>query len=112
MKSNERLQRASAYGLALHALLIWAVGFAWQSSATGVGGNQAVPMGDRIGIATEKCVEKTCDEAVHGTSEPPAHCPHLKLLDDGSEHVAEVCETRSGGESLYRSRRGLAPSKA
>jgi PAS domain S-box-containing protein len=57
-------------------------------------------MADKLGVTTERAVGLTCYEHVHGTREPPIHCPHSMLLADGREHIVEVHEKRLGGDFL------------
>jgi PAS domain S-box-containing protein len=47
-------------------------------------------MAERMGVAPTDCVGKTCYECVHLADEPPPHCPHSKLLEDGREHMVEI----------------------
>lgn len=46
------------------------------------------------------CAGLQCYEHMHGTSTPPAFCPHVLTLADGREHIAEVHEDRLGGNFL------------
>jgi PAS domain S-box-containing protein len=57
-------------------------------------------MADRLGLTPEQCIGLKCHEAVHGLSEPTAFCPHALTCQDGQQHVAEVHETRLGGDFL------------
>ena len=54
-------------------------------------------MADALGMTERELIGKSCFELVHGEKEPPAFCPHSKLLTDGAEHSAEVVEPRLGG---------------
>ena len=54
-------------------------------------------MADALGMTERELIGKSCFELVHGEKEPPAFCPHSKLLTDGEEHSAEVVEPRLGG---------------
>jgi PAS domain S-box-containing protein len=57
-------------------------------------------MARRLGLKPEECVGLHCYEAVHGTSGPPAFCPHLRTIVDGCEHVEELHVDRLGGDFL------------
>ncbi|HMK56743.1 MAG TPA: CheR family methyltransferase [Dissulfurispiraceae bacterium] len=57
-------------------------------------------MADRLGQPPEKCVGMKCHDAVHGMTEPPPFCPHLQTCIDSREHIAEVHESRLGGDFL------------
>lgn len=57
-------------------------------------------MSDRLGVAPDQCIGLHCYQAVHGTSEAPAFCPHSLTCRDGQEHVVEVHEPRLGGDFL------------
>src|SRR5208337_4065344 len=57
-------------------------------------------MAGKLGRSCSETVGLTCYEHVHGTTGPPAFCPHSKLLSDGKEHSAEVCEERIGGHYM------------
>ncbi len=57
-------------------------------------------MADRLGVDTESMIGLTCYEAVHGTKEPLALCPHSQLLVDRMEHSEEIFEDRLGGSFL------------
>jgi PAS domain S-box-containing protein len=46
-------------------------------------------MAERFGLMPEDFVGKTCHTCVHGATEPPAFCPHRKLIRDSREHTAE-----------------------
>lgn len=54
-------------------------------------------MAARFGLTPEKCTGLTCYQAVHGTARPPSFCPHRRMLEDGLEHTAEICEECLGG---------------
>ena len=47
-------------------------------------------MARRLGIVAEQCKGLFCYEQMHGTSEPPAFCPHSKTLADGRPHFEEL----------------------
>jgi PAS domain S-box-containing protein len=55
-------------------------------------------MAERLGRKPEECIGLPCNEAVHGTGEPPAFCPHAMTMADGWEHEAEIHEDRLGGD--------------
>ncbi|EFK09505.1 CheR methyltransferase, SAM binding domain protein [delta proteobacterium NaphS2] len=57
-------------------------------------------MAVRLGVEPEQCVGLPCYEVVHGTSAPPAFCPHSRTVADGKEHVEEVHEDRLSGDFL------------
>jgi PAS domain S-box-containing protein len=57
-------------------------------------------MADRLGLPPEKCIGVKCYDAVHGTAESPAFCPHALTCLDSCEHVAEVHEPRLGGDFI------------
>ncbi|HUT92437.1 MAG TPA: PAS domain S-box protein [Thermoguttaceae bacterium] len=57
-------------------------------------------MAERLGLIEDQCVGQTCYRLVHGTDEPPAFCPHARLLRDGEEHTVEVHEERLAGDFL------------
>jgi two-component system CheB/CheR fusion protein len=57
-------------------------------------------MARRLGLKPEECVGLSCYEAVHGTSAPPASCPHLRTIEDGGEHIEELHVERLGGDFL------------
>ncbi len=57
-------------------------------------------MAERLGLTPDECVGLACFESVHGSCFPPAFCPHVKTLQDGQEHVAEIHEDRFGGDFL------------
>ncbi len=57
-------------------------------------------MAKRLGRKPEECIGLHCYQAVHGTSAPPAFCPHARTMMDGTEHIEEVHEDRLGGDFL------------
>lgn len=57
-------------------------------------------MAERVGLAREELIGRSCHHAVHGTEEPPHFCPHVRLLADGLEHIVEVHEDYLGGDFL------------
>ncbi|UCH77707.1 MAG: PAS domain S-box protein [Candidatus Coatesbacteria bacterium] len=50
----------------------------------------------RAGLTPQECVGRNCYTLFHGTEEPPAFCPHAKLMKDGREHEAEFYEKHLG----------------
>jgi len=54
-------------------------------------------MASRLGVSPVEAVGLKCYNVVHGTSSPPAFCPHAVTCRDGTEHVSEVPEPRLGG---------------
>lgn len=44
----------------------------------------------------KELIGKTCYEVVHGTSEPPLHCPHKRVLETGKPETAEFFEPHLG----------------
>jgi PAS domain S-box-containing protein len=57
-------------------------------------------MMERLGMAKDQCVGRTCYSCVHGTDGPPSFCPHSQLLQDGLERTTEVREESLGGDFL------------
>jgi len=57
-------------------------------------------MADKFGITPQEAVGLICYQNVHGTQEPPAHCPHTRLMADDQEHTAEIHEESLGGDFL------------
>ena len=57
-------------------------------------------MAERLGTTPEKCIGLLCHEIVHGTSVPPAFCPHLMTCADGQQHIVEVQEPGLGGHFI------------
>lgn len=57
-------------------------------------------MAEKLGVPVGKAVGLTCYEHVHNKNEPPAGCPHKKLLNDGLPHTTEILEDRIGGYYL------------
>jgi two-component system, sensor histidine kinase and response regulator len=53
-------------------------------------------MEQTAGLKEAELIGRHCYEIVHGTSSPPAFCPHSKLLADGQSHKEEVTEPRLG----------------
>ncbi len=57
-------------------------------------------MADKLNCSPTECVGTLCYEKVHGTTEPPAFCPHTQMIKDGVGHTAEVTDGRLGGTFL------------
>jgi PAS domain S-box-containing protein len=57
-------------------------------------------MANRLGVEPEACVGLACYEVIHGTSLPPAFCPHAKTIEDSQPHAEEVHIERFGGDFL------------
>ena len=49
---------------------------------------------NRLGLSLSEVIGARCYEVLHGLTEPPAFCPHSKLLADGRPHSDEVFEER------------------
>ena len=49
-------------------------------------------LADRLGLTWSQVIGSHCYEIVHRLPNPPAYCPHAKLLADGKEHSTEVFE--------------------
>jgi two-component system, cell cycle sensor histidine kinase and response regulator CckA len=59
-----------------------------------------VAMAEHLGMATGQCLGMQCFQCVHDSKQPIDACPHVQMLKDGMEHVAEVHEERLGGYFL------------
>ncbi len=57
-------------------------------------------MAKQLGVTPQQAIGLNCYKCVHGTTLPPAICPHAKTLEDGKEHIEEVHEPRLGGDFL------------
>jgi PAS domain S-box-containing protein len=57
-------------------------------------------MAEKLGLAPEELIGRSCYHAVHGTENPPHFCPHARLLSDGLDHSVEVHEDHLGGDFL------------
>jgi PAS domain S-box-containing protein len=57
-------------------------------------------MAQQLGVTSQQAIGLSCYKCVHGTDIPPEFCPHVKTLEDGKEHVAEVYEPQLGGYFL------------
>ncbi|MFO7728618.1 MAG: response regulator [Desulfonatronovibrio sp.] len=55
------------------------------------------PMAKQLGSSVEEARGRPCYEVVHGLSEPPAFCPHSRLLRTIREESEEIFEQRLGG---------------
>ena len=58
--------------------------------------NQA--LAQRLGRTVEECIGEKCYRCVHGTSNPPAECPHSLTVLDCQQHIAEVREQLLDGD--------------
>ncbi|ABQ26204.1 PAS domain S-box protein [Geotalea uraniireducens] len=57
-------------------------------------------MAKRLGRKPEECIGLVCYNVIHGTESPPEFCPHIKTLDDGRVHDAEVHDGHLAGDFL------------
>ena len=57
-------------------------------------------MANALGSRPQELIGQTCYEIVHGTTKPPAFCPHTRLITDGTANAVEVREDRLGGHFL------------
>ena len=64
---------------------------------------------ERLGLPFKELVGRPCYEVMHGLSYPPAWCPHVLTLNDGSAHQAEAREERAGGWFLVTTTPLLGP---
>jgi diguanylate cyclase (GGDEF)-like protein/PAS domain S-box-containing protein len=55
---------------------------------------------EKLGIKREDLIGKTCYNVMHGTDEPPPHCPHSKTKQDGKEHIEECYANNLNGYYL------------
>ncbi len=60
--------------------------------------NRAVA--ERLGQHPEQFLGRNCFACVHGTSCPPAACPHALTMEDGREHTIELHEDSLRGDFL------------
>ena len=60
-------------------------------------------MAQQLQISAESAAGLFCYECAHGAKFPPAFCPHVKTLQDGEEHIAEVHEPLLGGDFVVSS---------
>ena len=51
---------------------------------------------ETFNISHLETTDLRCHEIIHGLTEPPAFCPHARLLEDGCEHTAEFHDDRRG----------------
>jgi diguanylate cyclase (GGDEF)-like protein/PAS domain S-box-containing protein len=54
-------------------------------------------MADRIGMSPEDLAGRRCYEIFHANGRAPVNCPHVQLMTDGGEHLAEIVEEKLGG---------------
>jgi PAS domain S-box-containing protein len=57
-------------------------------------------MAKSLEVIPEQVAGRRCYEIVHGSTNPPFHCPHVMLLQDGKEHTQEIHEDNLGGDFL------------
>jgi|WetSurMetagenome_2_1015567.scaffolds.fasta_scaffold00193_34 PAS domain S-box-containing protein len=57
-------------------------------------------MADKLGVSRSEAKGLSCCKAVHDSGEPPAICPHAKLLADGRAHSAELYAESLCGDFL------------
>ncbi|MGB7569495.1 MAG: ATP-binding protein [Chitinivibrionales bacterium] len=57
-------------------------------------------MTERLGISPEKISGLPCYKCMHDAGKPIESCPHLLMLNDHKQHVAEIHEEALGGEFL------------
>jgi PAS domain S-box-containing protein len=55
-------------------------------------------MAERMGVAPDEAAGMICYECIHRTKQPPAFCPHARLLANGQEHTEEIYEEHLGGD--------------
>jgi PAS domain S-box-containing protein len=55
-------------------------------------------MAERMGVAPDEAAGMICYECIHRTKEPPAFCPHVRLLANGQGHTEDVFEEHLGGD--------------
>ncbi len=55
-------------------------------------------MAEKLGLRPEELVGRTCFTLIHGLPNPPASCPHTKLLLDRREHTVEMHDDRLNGD--------------
>ncbi len=54
-------------------------------------------LAERMGVSPREAVGKRCYEWTHGATGPPKGCPHVRLQEDGQQHVAEIRQDRLRG---------------
>ncbi len=54
-------------------------------------------MADRMGMLPQELVGRHCFETFHAEGRAPENCPHMLLMTDGGEHLAEIIEEKLGG---------------
>jgi len=64
---------------------------------------------ERLRLPLKELVGRPCYEVVHGLSQPPAWCPHVLTLRDGSGHQAEFREDKANGWFLVTTTPFLGP---
>jgi PAS domain S-box-containing protein len=57
-------------------------------------------MAKKLGVAPYELAGLPCYKAVHHTTEPPAACPHTRMVADGLEHTTELADGFLGGHYL------------
>jgi PAS domain S-box-containing protein len=57
-------------------------------------------MAERMGVAPDEAAGMICYECIHRTKEPPAFCPHARLLANGHEHTEEIYEEHLDGDFI------------
>ncbi|MDQ5986965.1 MAG: hypothetical protein CSYNP_02701 [Syntrophus sp. SKADARSKE-3] len=57
-------------------------------------------MADILGLPPEQCIGKKCYQLIHGTTEAPFFCPHIRTMRDAREHRIEIYEESLGGTTL------------
>ncbi len=57
-------------------------------------------MADKLGLRPQEAIGLTYFKAIHSMEEPPAYCPHARLLTDGQEHRQEMHIERLDGDFI------------
>ncbi len=57
-------------------------------------------MAQRVGCTPEEVIGKHCYHLFHGDDDPPDYCPHVRMMQDGQEHISETTEEKFGGTYL------------
>jgi len=52
-------------------------------------------MVDSLGFSFQDVIHSKYHKLVHGSDEPPSHCPHVKLLQDHQSHSMEMFDERT-----------------
>jgi PAS domain S-box-containing protein len=55
---------------------------------------------EKLGLAAEDCIGKTCHELIHNTVHHPLLCPFTRMLETGAPQVTEVHEDRLAGDFI------------